>query len=205
MFYTAKTAVRHVRVREGSLVLGAEKKSASPVGAMLKHRRKELGMTLRELAEKSGLSSPFLSQVERSQAAPSMVSLMKLADAMGVEIKYFMEIPHDDSIVHRGDDLPVIEMDSPVTYYNMSSDLPDRQMDGILMSIPPGHVFPTDRREGEDFLYVLRGELNAVVGDVRTTLRAGDGMHFDSRVPHSARNDSDEQVLLLYVGTPSVF
>jgi uncharacterized cupin superfamily protein len=73
------------------------------------------------------------------------------------------------------------------------------------MSIPPGHVFPTDRRDGEDFLYVLKGELNAVVGDVKTTLRTGDSMHFDSRVPHTARNDSDAEVLLLYVGTPSVF
>lgn len=172
---------------------------------MVKLRRKELGMTLRELAEKSGLSSPFLSQVERSQAVPSMVSLTKLADAMGVDLKYFMEIPHDDSIVHRGDDLPVIEMDSPVTYYNMSSALTNRKLDGILMSIPAGHVFPIDRREGEDFLYVLKGELNAVVGDVRTSLRAGDAMHFDSRVPHTARNDSDQEVLLLYVGTPSVF
>jgi quercetin dioxygenase-like cupin family protein/DNA-binding XRE family transcriptional regulator len=187
------------------LVPGAENKSASPIGTMVKHRRKELGMTLRDLAEKPGISSPFLSQVERSQAAPSMVSLIKLADAMGVDIKQFMEIPHDDSIVHRGDDLPVIEMDSPVTCYNMSSKLSNRQMDGIVMSIPPGHVFPTDRREGEDFRYVLKGELHAVVGDVKTTLRAGDGMHFDSRVPHSASNESDEDVLLLYIGTPSVF
>ena len=104
-----------------------------------------------------------------------MVSLMKLGDAMDVDIKYFMEIPHDDSIVHRGDDLPVIEMDSPVTYYNLSTDPPNQPMDAILMAIPSGHVFPTDRREGQDFLYVLKGGHNVVVGDVRTTLRAGDG------------------------------
>lgn len=187
------------------MVLGTKEKRTSPVGEMLRRRRKELGMTLKDLAAKSGLSSPFISQAERNQTVPSMVSLMKLADALEVDLKYFMEIPHDDSIVHRGDDLRVIDMDSPVTYYNMSSDLPNQQMDAIVMSIPPGHSFPTDRREGEDFLYVLSGELYAEVGDVKTVLRVGDGMHFDSRVPHTARNDSDTDVTLLYVGTPSFF
>lgn len=187
------------------MVLGANQQSASPIGAMLRLRRKELGLTLADLAAKSGLSAPFISQAERNQTVPSMVSLIKLANALDVDLKYFMEIPHDDSIVHRGDSLRIIEMDSPVTYYNMSSPLANQQMDAILMAIPPGHDFPTDRREGEDFLYVLQGELHAVVGDVKTTLRKGDAMHFDSRVPHTARNNSDSDVLLLYVGTPSFF
>lgn len=187
------------------MVLGAKEQSVSPIGSMLKRRRKELGLTLQALSDKSGVSAPFISQAERNQTVPSIVSLMKLAEALDVDLKYFMEIPHDDSIVHRGDNLRVIDMDSPVIYYNMSSDLPNQQMDSLVMSIPPGHVFPTDRREGEDFLYVLEGELFAEVGAVKTVLKKGDGMHFDSRVPHTARNDSDSDVLLLYVGTPSIF
>ena len=177
----------------------------TPIGSMLRQRRKELGMTLKDLAAKSGLSSPFISQAERNQTIPSLVSLTKLADALDVDLKYFMEVPHDDSIVHRGDDLRTIEVDSPVTYFNMSSDLPNKEMDAILMSIPPGHDFPTDRRAGEDFLFVVEGELEAEVGDVKTTLRKGDAMHFDSRIPHTARNVSEATVMLLYVGTPSFF
>lgn len=187
------------------MVLGATEKGASPIGTMMRLRRKELGMTLKGLAEKSGLSSPFLSQAERNLTVPSMVSLIKLADALDVDLKYFMEVPHNDSIIHRGDDLRSIDMKSPVKYFNMSSELVNQQMDAIVMSIPPGHIFPTDRREGEDFLYVLKGELYAEVGDVKATLKTGDGMHFDSQVPHTARNDSDAEVLLLYVGTPSFF
>lgn len=186
-------------------MLGVNKHNVSPVGAMLKHRRKELGLTLQALAKKSGVSAPFISQAERNQTVPSMVSLIKLADALNVSLKYFMEIPHDDAIVHRGNHLKAIDMDSPVSYFTMSSDLPNQMMDALLMSIPPGHAFPTDRRDGEDFLYVLKGELDAEVGDVKTTLQKGDAMHFDSRVPHSAHNNSGSDVLLLYVGTPSMF
>lgn len=187
------------------MVLGKGKHSVSPIGAMLKRRRKELGLTLQALSDKSGVSAPFISQAERNQTFPSMVSLMKLADALDVDLKYFMEIPNDDSIVHRGNELKIIDMDSPVTYFNLSSDLPNQMMDSLIMSIPPGHTFPTDQREGEDFLYVLKGELYAEVGSVKTTLKKGDGMHFDSRIPHNARNDSGKDALLLYVGTPSIF
>ncbi len=186
-------------------MLGAKEQSALPIGAMLKRRRKELGLTLKELSDRSGVSAPFISQAERSLTVPSMVSLMKLSKALNVELKYFMEVPHDDSIVHRADGLPVIDLGSPVTYLSMSSDLDNQQMDALLMKIPPGHTFPIDRRDGEDFLYVLEGEIISIVGDVEATLKKGDAMHFDSRLPHTARNETDQEVVLLYVGTPSIF
>ena len=186
-------------------MLGAKQQTHPPIGAMLKRRRKELKLTLKELASRSGVSAPFISQAERNQTVPSMVSLMKLSRALEVDLKYFMEVPHDDSIVHRAQDLPIIDLDSPVTYLSVSSDLDNQQMDALIMKVPPGHVFPVDRREGEDFLYVLEGEIVSIVGDVEAILKRGDAMHFDSRIPHSARNDTDKEVSLLYVGTPSIF
>lgn len=187
------------------MVIGVKNKHISPIGRMLKYRRKELGLTLQSLANESGLSAPFLSQAERNLTTPSMVSLVKLAAALKVDLKYFMEIPHDGSIVHRGNNLPRIDMDSPVKYFNMTSVLGNPQMNAVVMSIPPGHDFPTDQRDGEDFLYVLKGSLFSAVGDVKTTLNEGDGMHYDATAPHTARNDSEEEVLLLYVGTPCFF
>jgi len=83
--------------------------------------------------------------------------------------------------------------------------LPDQQMDAIVMIIPPGHRFPIDQRDGEDFLFVVRGELVSQVGDLRTVLKRGDSMHFRSQSPHSAWNETDGEVELLYVGTPSIF
>ena len=90
-------------------------------------------------------------------------------------------------------------------YIDLSSALPERRVDIILMRIPAGHAFPVDQRNGEDFLYLLKGELYATAGSTKTRLKAGDSMHFDSRLPHTARNLSTEEAVLLYVGTPSVF
>lgn len=187
-------------------MLGPRKRrTALPLGKRIKGRRKDLKLTLEQVAEASGLSAPFISQAERNLTAPSLVSLLALARALDVDLGYFMQIPDHGDIVHRVDTPKVIEIDSPVRYFDLSSDLADRQMDVILMRIPPGHVFPVDRRDGEDMLYLVSGELYASAGQTQTVLRAGDSMHFDSRLPHTASNRSQVEAVLLYVGTPSVF
>lgn len=175
------------------------------IGGRIKSRRQELKLTLQAVADASGLSAPFLSQAERNQTVPSLVSLASLARALGVDMSYFLEMPKDENIVKRADDPEFIEIDSPVVYHQLSAMLPDQKMDAILMIIPPGHRFPIDQREGEDFLYVLEGEMMSHVGELRTVLRAGDSMHFRSQAPHSAWNETNADVKLLYVGTPSIF
>src|SRR5438067_1209804 len=84
------------------------------IGGKIKSRRKELGLTLAGLAEASGLSAPFISQAERNQTVPSLVSLTALARALRVELGYFMEVPKDKDIVRRSSDPEVINLDSPV-------------------------------------------------------------------------------------------
>lgn len=176
-----------------------------PIGSRIKMRRKASGLTLQQLADKSGLSSPFISQVERNKASPSIVSLARLARALEVDIGFFLEAPNDPSVLCRAGAQPVILVDSPVTYFQLSADLTQQLMDAILMHIPPGHEFPVDQRDGEDFLYVLSGELFVTVGALEATLSRGDSLHFNSALPHTAANRGECEVMLLYVGTPSLF
>ncbi|MDE1145416.1 MAG: XRE family transcriptional regulator [Azospirillaceae bacterium] len=182
-----------------------ERRRQMPMGDRIRARRKALGLTLQQVAARSGLSAPFISQAERDLSVPSLVSLLALADALTVELSYFMEVPDSGAIVHRAAKPNRITVDSPVDYIDLASNLEDRKLDIILMRVPPGHAFPTDQRSGEDFLYVIEGEMTGVVGKTKAKLGAGDSLHFDSMQAHSARNTSDEEVLLLYVGTPSMF
>lgn len=174
-----------------------------PIGHRIKARRKALGLTLQELASRSGLSAPFISQAERNLTTPSVWSLMSLAKGLDVEVSHFMEWPQTDQIVFRAAAPKKVDIDSVVDYIDLSSELPDRKMDAVLVRIPPGFVFPPDSHNGEIFRYVVQGTLTAVAGDIQAELGPGDGMHFDGRVTHFVRNDSDEDVLLLYVGTPA--
>lgn len=174
-----------------------------PIGDRIKARRKALGLTLQELAARSGLSAPFISQAERNLTTPSVWSLMSLAKGLEVEVSHFMEWPQTDQIVFRAAAPKTVDIDSVVGYVDLSSELPERKMDAVLVCIPPGFAFPPDSHNGEIFRYVIKGNLTAVAGDVEVLLGPGDGMHFDGRVTHFVRNDSDEEVLLLYVGTPA--
>lgn len=185
----------------------ARKQQAShlAIGQRIKFRRLQLGLTLKQISERSGLSAPFLSQAERNQTVPSLVSVLALAKALEVDIPYFLEVPTERSIVCRAKQRPKILLDSPVAYFDVSSNLAHRQMDAIVMKIPPGHTYPIDQRDGEEFMMVLQGELQVVIGEIRTTLRSGDSAHFTSQLAHASSNTSEKTVTVLYVGTPAIF
>jgi mannose-6-phosphate isomerase-like protein (cupin superfamily) len=65
--------------------------------------------------------------------------------------------------------------------------------------------FPTTRRDGEGFWYVLDGEIDMTVGPDHFVLKAGDSAHFDQRHPYRMANRSDQPVRILWVGTPALF
>ncbi|MEO1576418.1 MAG: cupin domain-containing protein [Pseudomonadota bacterium] len=176
------------------------------LGTLLRARRRELGLTLQELAEKAELSAAFLSQAENGKATPSIVSLINIAKALGTDVHYFISPPAAKSLVRRADEPKVIELDSPVTYYRLDADIRNQQMSALKMIIPPGVALPTvHREEGEDFFYVLEGEVEQSIGDKTFTLGAGDSVHHNTQVDHHVINRSDKPAVMLWVGTPVLF
>lgn len=176
-----------------------------PIAATLKARRKKLGLTLQQLAEKSGLSAPFLSQAERGLATPSIVSLMNLARALGVDVNDFIQVPKGQKIVRRADEPERINAGSPVDYVRLSAGLADQKMDALMITIPPKLVFPRVQREGEGFYYILQGKLHFEVADNSYELGVGDTIHFNQRLQYTMQNRGRQMVKMLWVGTPVLF
>lgn len=185
-------------------------KKTNPVkrsmGVLLKARRAELGLTLQHIADSSGLSAAFLSQVERGKATPSIVSLMNIAKALKTDINYFITPPAAGSMVRRADEPEYIDIDSPITYTRLDSAIRNQQMNVLIMELPPNSSLPTVHRdEGEDFFYVLEGEVEQTIGDMVFQLKKGDSAHHNTQVDHSVRNKSRKSARLLWVGTPVIF
>lgn len=178
----------------------------SSIGGLLKARRQELGLTLQETAERAELSAAFLSQAERGKATPSIVSLINIARALETDIHYFITPPPAGELVRRADEPEFIEIDSPITYTRLDADIRNQRMNALLMEIPPGVALPeVHREEGEDFFYVLEGEVEHIIGDKKFMLKKGDCVHHNTQVDHSCTNNSDKPVRLLWVGTPVLF
>jgi quercetin dioxygenase-like cupin family protein len=74
-------------------------------------------------------------------------------------------------------------------------------MKAFLVTIDPrqDHKMVEYRHEGEEFLYVLKGHLEVVVGENQNLLKKGETLHFDSGIPHKLRNLSDEEAKFLVV------
>ena len=180
---------------------------ASPprIGQRMRSRRNELHMTLKDLAAATGLSVAFLSLAERDKSMPSLVSLLRIGKVLNVEISYFMEIPPNDSIVHRAAAPQVVKLESPLIYHELASNMANRALDIFLITVPPGYVYPIETRPGEHFRYVIKGELYSKAGDIETVLKQGDSMHFDARLPHGAENRTGENAVFVCVATPSSF
>lgn len=178
---------------------------ALSIGPALHARRKRMGLTLAQLAAQSGLSAPFISQVERGQAAPSIVSLLALAKALGVDMSYFVSVPKPSQIVRRAAKREIIDAGFSASYARLSGKHQERKLEALLIEVQPGVAAPTVTREGEGFWYVLSGVMEMTVGEESFSLGAGDSAHFDQRHPYSMKNPGGELLRMLWVGTPALF
>lgn len=176
------------------------------IGGLLKAKRLEMGFTLQELAERAELSAAFLSQAERGKATPSIISLISIAAALDTDINYFLTPPEPKSLVRRADDPRYVDIDSPVIYKRLDAQLRNQKMNALLMEIPPGTALPAaHRREGEDFFYVIGGEVEYAIGDEVFALGKGDSAHHNTQIDHTVTNKSEKVAKLLWVGTPVLF
>ena len=97
-------------------------------------------------------------------------------------------------------------MDSPVVYKRLDSVIRNQRMNALIMEIPPAtELHAVHREEGEDFFYVLEGEVEQSIGDEVFTLRQGDSAHHNTQVDHAVVNKSKATAKLLWVGTPVLF
>ena len=176
------------------------------LAALIQERRKQLRLTLQELSDRAGLSPAFLSQAERGKTTPSLMSILKLAEALEVDIDYFITPPEPDTLVRRAAEPVRIEVDSPVTYYRLDGAVKNKKLTVVLAELPPHCMTPMARRDGgEEFFYVLSGELHGEVGGETFQLRAGDSIHLDTHVGRAGGNMSDTPCRVLWICTPPLF
>jgi len=185
------------------------------VGRRIRDLRKEQGWTLRELSRKCDLSTSFLSQVERGLSSVSITSLHVICQSLGTTLAAFfrdMEEGSDAVAGHRPADIlrgsqePAITVsDATIKYRFLSRDFPGRKFEIMIGEISPGFQYPPSGHEGEEFGYVLEGQLRLIVDDAEYSLAPGDSYHFDATTKHGYEVDGDESVRVLWVQTLKYF
>jgi transcriptional regulator with XRE-family HTH domain len=169
--------------------------------------RQRLKRTLQETAEMAGISKPFLSQVERGQATPSIVTLSGIAQALGVTLQYFVEAPNEAQAVFRGDGLKFFGFAGSANQFGrLSNSSANRLLEAQLVRMPAGET-ATDvvTFAVEEFMYVMSGQVSLKLEGRTFVLHAGDTAHYESSVPHAWVNTADQESVFVWVGTPKLF
>ena len=177
------------------------------LGYRLRARRQELGLSLRELAERVGLTASFLSQIERDLASPSIESLRKISDALEVPIFHFLVEPDVKSPVVRREERAQLKLSgSNLTYQLMTPDL-NRKMEVFLAEREPGEEKITIplRQQTEEFIYVLQGQLEIELGEEAYLLGPGDSVYFDGPLLRRLAASGDTTLRFISVITPPIF
>ncbi len=182
------------------------------MGERIREARKEKdgGMTLAEVAEECEFSVSYLSQLERDKLEPSLSSLKKIANALGVSAVSLMfgeENQLDPAqVVHEEDRKTVEFPEGDISYDLLTPDLQGSISVLKLEAPPESHSGPEAfKHEGEDVAVILEGSLVVEVDEEEYRLESGDSIRFNSRLPHRWRNPNAETVRAIWISTPPSF
>lgn len=176
------------------------------LGARLRRRRRECGLTLKEVAAGAGLSVGFISQIERGLAAPSISSLASVARVLDADVSEFFTQPKGDAPLTRHDQRMVYAVSGDsLRYERLSAAFPGNVLRSVIIHEPPGHRSEPIAHEGEEIFFILDGAITVEVDGKVTILEAGDSIHFPSSLRHSTWNHTSTTTTILHTGTMDVF
>ena len=178
----------------------------SSLGQRLRRRRKQVGLTLKEVADAAGLSVGFISQIERDITTPSLSSLVSVARVLDVEVAEFLSQPRGDVPLTRHDQRSIYAIsENSLTYERISTTFPGNILRSVIVHEPPGHRGEPIAHDGEEMIFVLDGAITIELDGELSILEATDSIHFQSSRTHSTWNHTDRPATLLWVGTMDVF
>ncbi|MFD8705677.1 helix-turn-helix domain-containing protein [Kitasatospora sp. NPDC059648] len=164
---------------------------AAAVGAAIRRRRKALGIRMVDLAAAAGLSQPFLSQLERGLATPSLGSIYRIAESLDCPPGAFLRARSGDGPVAHQTDPQVVQVTegggqtAEVLIPGGASDTMEAYRHHFVPGEPERGWF---EHPGEDFLYVLQGEVILELrGEQPVLLRQGESAHHRGDIPHRCR------------------
>jgi len=178
------------------------------VGEKIKQIREMKKVSIDELAERSGMEITIIQRIEQEKNIPSLAPLIKIARALGVRLGTFL----DDSdsygpvVVRSGEHHKGARFTSQssearehLNFFSLAYDKAGRNMEPFLVDIEPGlqSDYMLSSHEGEEFIYVLEGEIEINYGKEVYKLAKGDSIYLDSIVLHNvhAGNNASAKIL----------
>lgn len=180
------------------------------VGEKIKQIREMKKVSLDELAERSGMELSIVQKIEREKNVPSLAPLIKIARALGVRLGTFLDDSDSYGPVlvrsgeyHKGARFTsqTSEAREHLNFFSLAFDKAGRNMEPFIVDIEPGlqSDYMLSSHEGEEFIYVLEGEIEINYGKEVYQLNKGDSIYLDSIVLHNVHAGSNKSARILAV------
>ena len=178
------------------------------MGKRIKKKRESLGLQIKELSNKIGVTSSLISQIERGKAFPSIVTLKKVAEALQTTVGEL--IGENENLVQH----PLLKSNerrfvkknkNGTSLHLLSYHDPSKQIEPYIIQFnknSDSEGIMTSKYPGQEFCFILKGSFEAMINEQQYSLTEGDGFYFHSKQPHLFKNISGKKAEMLWIITP---
>jgi len=183
------------------------------IGIKIKELRKSREISIDSLAEESNISLELMKSIENGEIVPSLTPLTKIARSLGVRLGTFLDDAPQTGpvIVKKGKSEQVMYFSgegnqsdvSALEFHSLGAGKNDRNMEPFLIDVQTneGEIILSSH-EGEEFIYVLEGEIEIKYGKDNYIVIKGDSIYYDSIIPHHLHSHKGTSKILAVVYTP---
>ncbi len=201
-FLTDLSPLRHPKVMDGE---------RGYLGDRIRNTREMRGLTLKDLSSRTGIDVDTLKRMESNEMIPPLGQLVRLGKALEIKMGYFISPGVDKpmTVVRADQRQPVSRYGEKrseqygYVYESLAPEKANRLMEPFVVTLLPTDVEEFSTHDGQEFLFVLEGEMKVQVGDQIEFLQPGDAVYYDSNQSHLVRcvgGNATKILAVLYPG-----
>jgi len=185
----------------------ALEKAKGQIGDRMKAARELRGLTLSDISSRTGIDMETLKLIESNEMAPPLGQLIRLGKALDMKMGYFISPGVDKPMtVVRKDQRQTIARHGQkksqkygYSYESLAPEKANRMMEPFIVTLVHTEAEEFSNHDGQEFLFVLEGEIKVQVGDHAEVLQTGDSVYYDSNQPHLVKATGSTQARILAV------
>jgi quercetin dioxygenase-like cupin family protein/ribosome-binding protein aMBF1 (putative translation factor) len=176
------------------------------LGSRIKMVREKKGISIDELSSLTKIDGETLLKIEKNELVPPLGELIKLGKALSTKMGHLISPGKEKfSIVRSNQRRPITRFGKEKAekygyfYESLAPDKKDRSMEPFMITLMPSDVEDFSQHDGEEFIYVLEGEMEVRVGNYRDILYPGDAIYYESQMPHLVKAHGSKSAKILAV------
>ncbi len=172
----------------------------------LRAAREKQGFSIQELSQKTGIAQKELEQVEAGQIMLPLGQVIKLSKVLSLKMADMISVGDKSFTIVRAGERSEVQRFGKAKqashgyeYLSLAPGKKDRLMEPFLVTLHPASSDEPSSHDGQEFIYVLDGEMEVIIDDVRDILKPGDSIYYDSSTTHLVRAYGDKPAQILAV------